>query len=568
LAKNEETMIQAVQSWTCDFDTKDENPLEQFTNSIAGFKSTNKKSASFPPIHDAVKLMPFAKMSSPFKESITTLFRTFDGQIMPYSRKDPNQSRKMIGIIGEPGGGKSALINELILSGSTGPGNRSLPYIGVVDIKPSSFGALTMIQDMLPKSMKSQVVMHRLYNNKEDAINPNDTHIGARYPTESQNRFIINFWNLVCQPSNQSDNEDLIREYITDLILIVYKALDDQRDDSKPRVYISYEDEKLDDWIDNSTFTPSHDTCYWDIFDHFFEMKEYEKAIYVQRLCSPTIDDLISFSKDETLVNKYHGTKLKNNNYVYDFVERQLMHVKDRYKLLNGHTQLSFNQAKIVSIDIQPMAGNKGAEELRQTTAVYMLAKELVTRNFLFQKEDLDAIPEKSRSYHEKRLDDLKDVPKSIIYDELHMTRLRAGKATGDSQIIRDELNSMMRVVGRSESIEMILASQSAEDMDSFEALLTDVFMMRMDVKSAEKCVNTFSMDESYTHLLPSLRMPNKDGSRFVLWTKTDRNVYCQLLVLIIPSVQICGTFTNFEDKALRVHLYNILSGIDEKKLL
>jgi len=45
-------------------------------------------------------------------------------------------------------------------------------------------------------------------------------------------------------------------------------------------------------------------------------------------------------------------------------------------------------------------------------------------------------------------------------------------------------------------------------------------------------------------------------------------SVYCHLLVLTIPAEQIWGTSTTFEDKALREHLYNIMSGIDARKLL
>lgn len=569
LNQNVKDLIYAVNGWgSTEVDDKGYDPLVPYTNSIPGFKYNNTAVISAPPIRDAIKLMPFWKMHNIWNDSIDHVFHTNLGQIMPFKRQSSDQTYNMILVSGKPGCGKSVLLNEFNLSLVCHPGLRGLPFISIVDIKPSSFGALQMIKDALPESQKHLVVMNRLNNNAESCINPNDTHYGARYPTNAQRSFILNFWSLATQNIDKDSQSDEGKDFLSDLIDAVYKKLDDNRDNNDAKQYKPGRDKKVDGWLESIGYKPKQYDTFWNIFDLFHDKGLYKEAAYVQRYAAPTLKDMISMCNNSIMA---HG----QDKNVINKISNKLKQLYKSFPAFNSYSRMDYSSAKIISLDLQLVADNSGIQNAHKTAIFYMLAGEVVTRNFTFTKENLkekDIINEKYHIYHRKKLDDIKDTPKVIEYDELHMLKMNGvaqEKQPVFSTLALNSIISDIRVKSRAEKIEFILLSQDPEDFSGgLRKLYTNAIIMGCSREQAGLVCDIFDLDKSLKHTLPSLGKPGPNGSSFMMVNDTKQGKFSNILFNPIPPEQIWGTSTTEIDVEIRTQLYKIMTNKEARKVL
>jgi intracellular multiplication protein IcmB len=573
-------MVYAVQGWgSTEVDTKGYDAIEQYTNNIPGFRFNNTAPLSAPPITDAINSLPLYKVSNIWNSAIDTVFMTKFGQPIPFKRFSKEQKANTILISGMPGAGKSVMLNELIISLACHPNIRSLPFIGIIDIKPSSFGALGMIRDELPENKKHLVVMSRVNNNIDCCINPHDTHYGARHPTQEQHAFITDFWSLVTQDIQSPVQNDEVKSFLEALITECYRLGSDDADNQKPKKYNRGVDPDIDKWIENSGFEVMADTIYWEIFDYFHSNGEYKKAARCQKYAVPVLQDLILTCTSSNIEARFLNAKVANGTDIIKYVSTRLTHFLNKFPAFSSYTRLDFPDARIIALDLQPVANNSTLQAAHQTSIFYMLAQSIVSRNFLFDKSILDAkindglvINSKYHEYHKKRFDTLKDSPKGLYFDEFHMTSMMGiapDKQPVFSSITRSSIATIARVSARVENIEVIIVSQNPLDftVDLRSLYTTGIIMGAPDEYVSNVC-EIFGLHKHMENVIPDLGNPGSKGSSFIMVNKTKKGIYSYTLLNPIPSVQLWGTSTTNEDVSLRTYLYDRMGSKEARALL
>ncbi|MFK5892256.1 MAG: hypothetical protein QM504_03430 [Pseudomonadota bacterium] len=580
LRRNTEQLIYALQGWgSTDVKTKGADAVEQYTNNIPGFRHNNTAPLSVPKVGDALYSLPLYKMSTIWDNSIDSLFCNSVGQIIPFKRFSKEQNNNCILISGSPGAGKSVLHNGLILSLACHPGLKSLPYLGIVDIKPSSFGALTMIRDELPDGLKHQIVMSRIENTLNCCINPHDTYYGARQPTKTQHTFIKEFWSLVTQDVQSPTQDNDVVIFLGAVITEAFRMLSDESLNSEPRPYNPAENKTIEQWVQDSGYKLEADTTYWDLFDHFHALKEYRKAARIQKLAMPTLSDLISACSSSNLVTEFKNAKVKNQSEIIVSVTNILNDVLKSYPALSSYTRLDFSDARMISLDIQPVANNSTYHTAHQTAIFYMLSMNIVTRNFMFEPGLLNQrhgdkliIGNDYQGYHNKIMTQLKGVPKGVYLDEFHMTSMinqPKERQPFFTTITRNLIASMIRVNARVENIEFIIISQNPRDFDDdLRSLYTTGIIMGAAEEDVNNVCEIFGLKDEYKARLPYLGNPGPTGSNFIMVIKTKRHNYIYSLYNPTPGVELWGTSTTNEDVEIREILYSKMNSPDARRLL
>jgi intracellular multiplication protein IcmB len=458
----------------------------------------------------------------------------------------------------------------MILSLACHPGLTTLPFISIIDIKPSSFGALSMIRDALPERLKHQVIMSKMYNSAANCINPNDTYYGARYPTPSQKNFMVEFWSLVTQKVEAKSQSDSIVHFLDKLISVAFKTLSDKEDDSKPRKYLRNKDAKVDRWVNDANIEIDRDTTYWELFDYFHNNEEFKKAAYVQKFAMPTIRDLSAATRNPLIISDFENLKLENSADIISYMYNRLVYFEGKFPAFSGHTVLNFSQAKIISLDLQPVAGNSTELQAHKTSIFYMLAQEVLTRNFLFDTDMLDYIDSNYHEYHKTNINAVKDTPKGLYFDEFHTTSMPGEKEQPVfSKIIQRSIESLVRVRIRVENIEVILVSQNPRDFSgALKDLYTSAFIIGGGEEGSHIIKDTFGLSEDMRKIVPELGKPGSNGTSFIMINNTNKGNYKHILFNPLPAIQLWGTSTTNEDVRIREYLYERIDPVRARKLL
>src|SRR3546814_20297262 len=85
---------------------------------------------------------------------------------------------------------------------------------------------------------------------------------------------------------------------------------------------------------------------------------------------------------------------------------------------------------------------------------MYLLGRSAIARDFFLDEDILRFVPENYRSYHRRRILDLREEPKRLVYDEFHRNQ---------SRIVRQQVLIDIRE-GRKWGRQIALASQRMED--------------------------------------------------------------------------------------------------------
>ena len=125
---------------------------------MLGITDKSVATATIAPLSGALYMLPLFRPSSPWKEG-ALLFRSPDGKILPYQPGSPMQTTWIDILYARPGSGKSVLSNAINLALCTAAGNTHLPYIGIIDIGPSSSGLISLLREALPENRRHEVAI-------------------------------------------------------------------------------------------------------------------------------------------------------------------------------------------------------------------------------------------------------------------------------------------------------------------------------------------------------------------------------------------------------------------------
>lgn len=565
-----QSIIKAMQSWgTTDTVPCNGDPVEGFLSTVPGMMPRMPSTPFVAPVSEIIDLLPLTRQSHVW-DSGSLLYRTEDGKIFPYQPGSSLQSTWNYIIFALPGSGKSVLMNAENLGAILNPG-QEIPYIGIIDVGPSSRGLIELLKDSCEPHLKHLFLYEKLKNTAKYAINVLDTQLGFRFPTPQEEMFSINFITAVLTPIGRSVPYEGTDKMVGAIIGEAYKLFSDTDDGTMTKRYDRYTSPEVDAAIDKYRINAAGMT-WWKVVDALFENKEYHAASLAQRFAVPILSDLVSVAQDsKSIADLYSKVKIETSETLLQYFNRAISETMSAYKVLGTYTAFDLGEARVVSIDLDEVGKGGNAAQNHMAAIMYMLARYVVGKNFKIDKKDfIDLSPELYKEYHKKRAEKIAETPKRICIDEFHNT---AGIYSVRNQVVTD-----MRE-GRKWQLQVILASQSSSDFTdsadkdkdgkgSIVEFTTGKYIMSGGDNYRILQQKFDFNDSTAKYIRTRLNGPDERGAPFVLSVNTKFGKFSQFLYSSISPIEMWSFTTTAEDVLLKRKLEEEIGSMESRKLL
>lgn len=565
----------AMQSWgVCQVRSSHGDPILAWGSSIAAFSTANVANMMFPPLSDALSLLPFQRPATPWARDGAFVQRTPDGKIFPVGLASRLQDVDIRLISAPPGSGKSVMLNSMNFASLLRPGARRLPLLTIVDVGMSSTGLIDMVRDGLPEARKNEALAIRLANSAEFAVNLFDVQLGALGPTRSENDFMVDFTSLMLTniqtlkpPGADAANlcAHLIRNMYT-------KKMGSEATPYEPGV-----DTQVDNVIDSMGLRQQEDPNWWDdatwleVRDLLFVNNLRREAAVAHLRAMPTLPDLSACLNDKDIVQLYKTAMTDTGEPLLQYAARAFAAASESYALFAGRTRFELSsETRLLCLDLQEVIGASTSNPgMLKTSLMYMFARHLGARNyFLVEQELMEVLPRSGiyKEYHQQRLADMKDEQKTIAFDELH----NLGKPGRGLTMVMDRLEKDGRE-GRKWGVSIIGSSQYLEDYpDALLNAATSIYVMRGGNSADEKILREKwnVSDECIRRMNREATGPGPQGGNYLALFKTKVGTIVQMLTNTPGPVELWAFSTTPDDMALRRRVFEALGPAEGRSLL
>ena len=543
-------LAKALESWgSCDVSQYCGDAFQGVVSSMVGVNDDSPAQASIAPLSDVLYMLPFFRPSSPW-ESGAILFRTPDGKPWPYHPGSRMQTTFIDLIYARPGSGKSVLSNSINLAVCMSPGIIRLPRIAIIDIGPSSSGLISLLRDALPVHQKHLVGYYRLSMSRDYSINPFDTQLGCRLPTPQERTFLVNFLTLLATPVGAERSYDGVADMSGLIIDELYSNL---KDENNPNIYSPNIEGMVDGLLEEIGFITDSQTSWWEVTDALFVAGFYHEATLAQRYAMPVLADVVSICRASAIEDLYGRITSPTGEPLIHAFSRMISSAVREYPIISQVTQFDLGDAKVVALDLDEVAKSGGDAANRQTAVMYMLARYTLAKDYYLVEDNVKEMPDVYRDYHLRRILEIRDDPKRIVYDEFHRT--------AKTQAVRDQVIVDMRE-GRKWKVQISLLSQSLDDFDSVMIeFATSIFIMEAGPESAvRKTAQVFGLSSTAQKALRNrVHGPREGGATFLAQFSTKYGQYTQLLMNTLGPIELWALNTTAEDVNIRNQLYKKL---------
>lgn len=512
------------------------------------------------PLRKALDMMPLMRPASVWREG-NVPFRTPDGKLMPYQHNSSRQAAWVDLGVAPMGGGKSVLLNTLNFAFCVQEGLTRLPWLSIIDVGPSSSGVIELIRSGLPNHKKYLAQYHRLRMEADYSINPFDTPLGVPAPLPTHKSFLVNLLSLLATELTSNSPQDGIPGIARACIDAVYDELSPGRN---PKLYSPFVDTEVDRLIDQLGFHIDPKTSWWEITDFLFVKGYVHEAIRAQRFAMPLLADVAAMAKRDIVTGVYkHFTP--GQEPITDFFWRSCIDAINAYPILKSPTRFDIGDAQIVSLDLDEVAPRGGAEADRQTAVMYMLARHVVGSRFFLMPADVKSVPDLYKEYHRERIDNVRQDPKRLCYDEAH----RVMRNSSVSRQVVGDIETISRE-SRKWNLGLGLYSQSIDDYpDIIIELATSLYILGVGTtKMAEHIQKRFGLNNAAFSAMQRLGKPSKAGANLIAVFKTSVGQSTQSLTNTIGMQALWSFSTTTEDVTVRNRLYRLIGVSDTLKLL
>jgi intracellular multiplication protein IcmB len=552
-------LAKAIEGWgSCDVSEISGDAFAGAASSMLGVSSNSVATASIAPLSHVLYMLPLFRPSSPWKRG-AVLFRSPDGKPWPYQPGSSEQTTWIDLIYARPGSGKSVLSNAMNLALCLSDGIQRLPRIAIVDIGPSSSGLISLLREALPPEQSHFVAYHRLRMTPEFSINPFDTQLGCRFPTPQERSFLVNFVTLLVTPIGATRPYDGIPDMVGLVVDEMYKKA---ADTGNPNIYSTGTEELIDGILEEIGFLKDAHTTWWEVTDALFMAGFTHEAALAQRHAVPVLADATSICRSSAVEDLYGKIVAPTGEPLIGAFARMISGAVREYPILSEPTRFDLGEAKVVSLDLDEVAKSGGDAASRQTAIMYMLARYVLARHYYLNEDNLADMTQVYRSYHEKRIADLREDPKRIIFDEFHRT--------SKTSAVRDQVIVDMRE-GRKWKVQIGLVSQSLEDFDPVMVeFATSIFIMDAGPEQAiRKTTAVFGLSETAQHALRNyVHGPREGGATFLAQFATKEGMNIQLLTATLGPIELWAFTTTAEDTILRNRLYRQIGPAEARRVL
>lgn len=552
-------LAKAIQGWGyCETSEVSGDSYAGVLSSALALSTQSVATPSVAPLSEAVYMLPFTRPASPWHTG-AVLFRSPDGKPWPYQPGSTQQTTWIDLIFARPGSGKSVLSNSINLALSLAAGIQRLPHIAIIDIGPSSSGLISLIREALPANQKHLVAYHRMRMRPEMAINPFDTQLGCRFPSPQERAYLVNFLTLLATPVGQESAYDGVSDMSGLIVDELYKSLSEQ---GNPRLYTANIEPIVDKMIGELNISVDSHTTWWEITDEIFKAGHPHEASIAQRYAMPLLADAASIVRSQTVEDLYGEIKAPTGEFLMNAFARMISSAIREYSILARVTAFDLGEARIVSLDLDEIAKSGGEAADRQTAIMYMLARYILARHYYLTEDILRDLPPVYQDYHRKRILEIREDPKRIVFDEFHRT--------SKAKAVRDQVIVDMRE-GRKWNVQVALLSQSLEDFDPVMIeFATSVFIMDAGPKQAiERSTKIFGLSDTAKLALESrVHGPRPGGATFLAQFATKYGVNTQLITSTIGPIELWAFNTTAVDARIRNALYEKIGAAETRRLL
>lgn len=552
-------LAKAIQGWGyCETSEISGDAYSGMLSTALGLSTQSIAPTSVAPLSDVTYMLPFTRPASPWATG-AVLFRSIDGKPWPYQPGSTQQTTWIDLMYARPGSGKSVLSNALNLALCLSGGIQRLPHIAIVDIGPSSSGLVSLLREALPPDKKHLAAYHRMRMRPDMAINPFDTQLGSRFPTPQERAFLVNFLTLLSTPVGQENAYDGITDMAGMVVDELYKAL---ADSGNPRLYTANLQPNVDKLIAELGVHIDSRTSWWEVTDALFKAGYTHEAGLSQRFASPLLADAASICRSQTVADLYGSIRAPTGEPIIDAFGRMISAAIREYSILAQPTAFDLGEARVVSLDLDEVAKTGGEAADRQTAIMYMLARYILARHYYLTEDVLKDLPALYQEHHKKRILEIREDPKRIVFDEFHRT--------SKAKAVRDQVIVDMRE-GRKWRVQVALISQSLEDFDPVMVeFATSVFIMDAGPKQAiERSVKVFGLSDTARLALETrVHGPRPGGATFLAQFATKQGVNTQLITSTIGPIELWAFNTTAEDARIRNALYERMGASEARRFL
>jgi len=552
-------LAKAIEGWgTCEVSEVCGDAFAGIASSMLGVTVNNVASAAVAPLTDVVYMLPMTRPASPWKYG-ALLFRTPDGKPWPFQPGSSEQTTWIDLLFARPGSGKSVLSNAINLGLCLSGGLTRLPRIAIIDIGPSSSGLISLLREALPQNQKHYVAYHRIRMTPDYAINPFDTQLGCRFPTPQERGFLVNFVTLLTTPIGAESPYDAISDMTGMVVDELYKNLSDA---GNPYHYTSGIEPLVDGILEEIGFVRDIKTTWWEVVDALFIAGFTHEASLAQRYAMPLVSDAASICRTQTVEDLYGKIIAPTGETLINAFGRMISSAVREYPVLSRITSFDLGEAKIVSLDLDEVAKGGGDAADRQTAVMYMLARYILAKNYYLTEDNVEDMPDQYREYHRKRIMEIREDPKRLVFDEFHRT--------SKARAVREQVILDMRE-GRKWKVQIALISQSIDDFDeTMVEFATGIYIMDAGpAQTVEKSAKIFGLSETAQIALRTrVHGPREGGATFFVQYATKNGINQQLVTSTLGPIELWSFSTTVEDALVRNQLYKRIGPKEARRIL
>ena len=549
LARRLGRMQQVCEGWgECEFSPLVGDVLEAFAASVPGFATGGTAEPALAPLASVLGMLPLFRPASAVRpDRADYLFRSEDGKPLGYSLEESGDFGFDL-VYGIPGRGKSVLLGSLSLAFCLQGGRRRLPLLAVVDIGPSSSGLISMIREALPEDRRYEVGWFAPQMTRAHAINPCDTQLGCRFPLPPERAFLTNLLSLILTPAGADGVPDGVAETISPMIDVIYRMREDGRPGGEPHPYTRGRDGEVDAALDRQGVHLPAGPLWWDAVDVLFDAGEIDAAGRAQRYAVPTLLDCLTAVRQaevQDLVGQ--ATYGSGGEPVTAAVVRIMTALSGQWPLMFEPTAFDMGHVRVAAMDLGAVAPQGTPEADRQTAAMYMLARHVLTRHWWIGEEVLMAVPERYREWHRQRIREVRETPKRLVFDEYHRTSAAPGVR---AQVDRDVREA------RKQRVRLMLASQRERDFGDLAELATGFWILGSGGTTEDEArhlAEMFALGEAAVEAIRfRLTGPSRTGAPALHVAMDAGGRLEQMLVNSVGPVELWALNTAPRDVALR----------------
>lgn len=547
---NRSRLKSAVESWGQMLLVEERgDSVEAWLNTIPGFCSDHLATPIPITVLEALGMAPTTRPVSPWKEG-SMLYRTVDEKLFPFMPGSDLQTANMELVFAPPGFGKSFYLAASNMGLMTRPGNEILPRIGILDIGFSSKMFVDLVRDALPDHMKHLAQSFQMEMSEQYAVNFFDTPLGCQFPLTVDRESVTNMMTLLCTPAGNGTPTERLPELVSSLVDEMYIYFSE---DGTPNMYEPGVSPLVDRALSENRIEASSDMSWWHVSKLLFRKGLYQEAVKAQTFAVPTLNDATTvLSQASSITDVYGGSKVDGvGESLVSYLKTMISSAVRDYPILSQPTIFSLGEARVVSIDLMSVARDGSAQAKKRTAIMYMLARNLICRDFYRSIErTLPDVPEEFRQYHRRAIEKDEASPKKLCMDEYHRT--------ASSPAVRAQAATDIRE-GRKFDVHVSLVSQLLEDFDS------DIIKIVNNIIIFSKGVSELTLNEIKEKFSPSVdavRMmrkwltgPGPEGSSFLILGQLNDETEPrleQVLRLSLGPSEIWAFTTKPQDVSLR----------------